>query len=254
MSVSLTDRLLGPILDDDAARPLITFYDDADGTRVELSATTLANWAAKTANWLRDECGLAAGDRVHIDLPAHWQTAGALLGAWWCGAHVVSDPAGAEVSLVAPGAAGEADAGFAAGRAVAPVCAVVALDPLGRGAADPPPGCVDWATEIRVHGDFFHPAEPVPGSTPALLGATIDQVHAAAHRRAADLGITAGARVLSTLDWDLPGGLLTGLLAVLAAPASLVHCAHPDDTALATRRSTEHVTVDLPENWAAAPV
>jgi uncharacterized protein (TIGR03089 family) len=146
------------------------------------------------------------------------------------------------------------DCGDAAGRPVAPVCAVVALDPLGRGVTDLPRGCLDWATEIRVHGDFFHPAEPVPGTTPALLGATVDQVHAAARRRAADLGITAGARVLSTLDWDLPGGLLTGLLAVLAAPASLVHCAHPDDTALATRRTTEHVTVDLPENWAAAPV
>ena len=250
--MSLTDRLLGPILNADPARPLITFYDDADGTRVELSAATLANWAAKTANWLTDECGLAAGDRVHVALPAHWQTAGALLGAWWCGAHVVAEPDGAEVSLVAPAAVGGAgnagdagDAGNGTRRAVAPVCAVLALDPLGRGATDPPPGRVDWATEIRVHGDFYHPAEPVPGGVPALLGATIDQVHAAARERATALGIGPGDRVLSTLAWTLPGGLVDGLLAILAAPASLVHCAHPDPAALAARRTTEHVTAAL---------
>jgi uncharacterized protein (TIGR03089 family) len=240
--VSLTDRLLGPILRDDAARPLITYYDDADGSRIELSAATLANWAAKTANWLRDECDLRVGDRVHVALPAHWQTAGALLGAWWCGGHVVDEPAGAAVSLVA--ADRPAEVARAAGAAVA-VRAVVSLDPLGRGLDAPPDGALDWITEMRVHGDFFHPLEPVPGDTPALLGATVDEVHAAASARASALGLQPGDRVLSTVDWTLPGGLTGGLLAVLAARASLVHSARPDPDAMARRRTTEHVTSEL---------
>jgi uncharacterized protein (TIGR03089 family) len=234
--VTLTDRLLGPILRNDEAQPLITYYDDRDGTRVELSASTLANWAAKTANWLRDDCDVAVGDAVHVQLPAHWQTAGVLLGAWWCGGHVVDDPAAAAVSLVSPSAAA---------GSTAPVRAVVALDPLGRGVPSPPEGYLDWASEIRIHGDHFYATDAVPGDTPALLGATVDDVHAAANARAGDLGIARGARVLSTIDWTLPGGLVDGLLAVLVAPASLVHCANPDPDALTARRTTEHVTLAI---------
>ena len=48
-----------------------------------LSALTLANWAAKTANLIRDEFGLTPGARVAVLLPAHWQTAAVLLGCWW---------------------------------------------------------------------------------------------------------------------------------------------------------------------------
>ncbi|NDU76176.1 TIGR03089 family protein, partial [Actinomadura sp. DSM 109109] len=38
----------------DPSRPLVTFYDDAAGERVELSARTFDNWVAKTANFLVD--------------------------------------------------------------------------------------------------------------------------------------------------------------------------------------------------------
>ena len=37
------------------ARPLVTFYDDATGERVELSVATYANWVAKTAGLAQDE-------------------------------------------------------------------------------------------------------------------------------------------------------------------------------------------------------
>lgn len=238
--MSLTDRLLGPILREDAAQPLITFYDDGDGTRIELSAATLANWAAKTANWLRDDCDILPGDPVHVRLPAHWQTAGALLGAWWCGANVVDDPSGALVSLVAPGGVGDGGVG-----GTAPVRAVVALDTLGRGVASPPDGHLDWIGEVRVHGDHYHPVVPVAGDTPALLGATVDAVAAAAADRAAALGLRRGTRVLSTLEWTLPDGLMDGLLAVLAGRASLVHVVNPDQGALAAKAATEHVTATL---------
>lgn len=34
----------------DSVGPRITYYDDATSERIELSAATLANWAAKTGN------------------------------------------------------------------------------------------------------------------------------------------------------------------------------------------------------------
>ena len=46
--------LLATARDRDPARPLVTHYDDSTGERVELSATTLDNWVAKTANLLQD--------------------------------------------------------------------------------------------------------------------------------------------------------------------------------------------------------
>ena len=93
--MSLTEHLLRGA----PAQPLITHYDDAEDTRVELSVATMRNWAAKTANWLVDELDVEPGDRVAVLLPAHWQTAAVFLGAWWCGATVTASAAGAQVAL-----------------------------------------------------------------------------------------------------------------------------------------------------------
>src|SRR5438874_13481147 len=98
--MSVTRALLAPLLASAAPKPLITHYDDATGARVELSRATTANWAAKTANWLVNEFDVEPGSRVAVLLPAHWQTVGILLGAWWCGCHITDDPAGSEVALV----------------------------------------------------------------------------------------------------------------------------------------------------------
>ena len=65
-------------MNSDPVGPRITYYDDATGERIELSTVTLANWAAKTANLLRDELGAGPGSRVAVLLPAHWQTAAVL--------------------------------------------------------------------------------------------------------------------------------------------------------------------------------
>ena len=75
----------------DPAGPRITYYDDATGERIELSTATLANWAAKTGNLLRDELGAGPASRIAVLLPAHWQTAAVLFGIWWIGAEVVLD-------------------------------------------------------------------------------------------------------------------------------------------------------------------
>ncbi len=83
------DALLAAALRRDPAGPLLTFYDDATGERTELSATTLANWVAKTANLLQDEFDVTGGSTVAVALPVHWQTAAVLLGVWSCGATVL---------------------------------------------------------------------------------------------------------------------------------------------------------------------
>ncbi|MBC3193784.1 TIGR03089 family protein [Pseudonocardia sp. C8] len=237
----LTDALLGPALGAAAARPLFTHYDDATGERVELSGTTTANWTAKAANLLRDECDVEPGTRIAVLLPAHWQTAAVLLAGWSCGAELVGDPAAADVVLVD---AARLDTALAAGAATV---VAFSLDAFGRGLTGLPAGTIDFATEVRVHGDEFVPWDPVDGDAPAWDGASGAQVLDAARARAPELGIAAGDRVLSTAGWDSAEGLRDGLLAVLAAGASLVQVVNPsgDAAALDHRAETERCTVRL---------
>jgi uncharacterized protein (TIGR03089 family) len=244
--MTVTDALLAPLLAADARRPLITFYDDATGERLEFSGETLANWIAKTANLLRDECDVEPGTRVAVLLPAHWQTVVALLGAWWNGAVVVDDPAGADVAL--------ADAEHLAAAGAAGLVVGFSLNAFGRPLAGLPGDAVDYASEVRLHGDAFAPLGAVPGDAPALGEASVDDVVGTARRRAAELGYDARSRVLSTADWPLRlsggaddgSGLVDGLLAVLAAGGSLVQVRHPDPTALQRRAEVERATLVSP--------
>jgi uncharacterized protein (TIGR03089 family) len=239
--VTLTAALLDPLRTGvAAARPLITFYDDATGERIELSAITTANWAAKAANLLRDECDVEQGTPVAVLLPAHWQTAAVLLAVWWCGAEVVAEPAEAEWVLCDADRVDLALAAQPAGGVVA-----LSLDAFGAGIPGLPAGLIDFATEVRLHGDDFVPWAPVPDSAPALAGSTVADVLGAARDRAATLGLTDADRVLSTLGWSTVDGLVDGLLAVLAAGASLVQVRNPAADALDRRATTERATKRL---------
>ena len=128
--VTLTGSVLDPILRADPVGPRITYYDDATGERIELSAVTLGNWAAKTANLLRDELGAGPDSRVAVLLPAHWQTAAVLFGIWWAGSEVVL-PGGtdltADIALCTADRVDEADAAVGTGEIVA-----LSLDPFGK--------------------------------------------------------------------------------------------------------------------------
>ena len=239
--MTLTDALLAPYrAGPAAARPLLTYYDDATGERVELSGTTTANWAAKAANLLRDECDVEPGTGVAVLLPAHWQTAAVLLAAWWCGAEVVAEPAAAQWVLCDRDRVDVALAAEPAGGVVA-----LSLDAFGKGLPGLPAGVVDFAPEVRLHGDDFAPWAPLPDTAPALLGGTVGEVLADARTRAAGLGIGAGDRVLSTLEWGTLDGVADGLLAVLAAGASLVQCRNADPATLERRAVAEKVAVRL---------
>lgn len=246
--MNLTSALLDPLLVDGSPAqrmgPRITYYDDASGERTELSTVTLANWAAKTANLLRDEFGAGPGSRVAVLLPAHWQTAAVLLGVWWIGAEVVPVGAGptdgpehaapADIALCTRDRLDDADA-VATGGDVA----VLSLDPFGRAADDLPIGVTDFATAVRVHADQITP-EPNPG--PALPGRSADDVLAAARAEASDQRLGPADRVMSARPWGTAEEVVHNLLAVWAAGASLVQLANPDPSALERRRETEKVT------------
>jgi hypothetical protein len=106
-------------------------------------------------------------------------------------------------------------------------------------------GAVDFLDDVRIYGDDFTPWGPTPGDTPALGKSTVDEVVEEARNRASVLGITVDSRVLSTVEWDQPDGVLNGWLAVLAGGGSLVHCSNVNPDLLPARRISEQTTVEL---------
>jgi uncharacterized protein (TIGR03089 family) len=218
--------------------PRITYYDDATGERIELSTVTLANWAAKTGNLLRDELGVGPGSRVALLLPAHWQTLGVLLGVWYVGAEVVLGQDGCDIACCTVDRMDEAD------TAVGQLGEVVAfsLDAFGRPVADLPFGITDYATSVRAHGDQIAP-ERSPG--PALDGRSVAEILSAATKSATARGLNPASRVLSSAAWDTADDIIDHVLAVLVAGGSLVQVAHPDPAVQARRREAEKVTAEL---------
>jgi uncharacterized protein (TIGR03089 family) len=231
---TVSSAILDPLLASDPAGPRITYYDDATGERIELSTATLANWAAKTGNLLRDELGAGPSSRVAVLLPAHWQTAAVLFGIWWIGAEVVLDGGQADVALCTADRLPEADDAVGVGE-----IAALSLDPFGKPVAGLPVGVTDYATSVRVHGDQITP-ERHPGA--ALEGRSVNDVLADAHASTAAQGLTAADRVLSTKRWDTADDLTDNLLAMFAVGASLVQVANPDASLLDRRREAEKVT------------
>ncbi|MFE5946285.1 TIGR03089 family protein [Streptomyces sp. NPDC056480] len=237
--------LLRSALAADPARPLVTFYDDATGERVELSVATFANWVAKTANLLQGELSAEPGDRLALLLPAHWQSAVWLLACSSVGvtAEVGGDPAGADLVVAGPDTL---EAGLAcSGERIA-----LSLAPLGRRFPAAPAGYADYAVEVPSQGDRFAPFAPVDPGAPALVVDGTErsgaQLVEQARTDAETLGLTPGSRLLSGLDYGDWKGLSTGLYAPLAAGGSVVLCRNLDQLSsesLAKRVESERVTV-----------
>ncbi|MBM7441784.1 TIGR03089 family protein [Streptomyces sp. HB132] len=236
--------LLRSALAADPARPLVTFYDDATGERVELSVATFANWVAKTANLLQGDLAAEPGDRLALLLPAHWQSAVWLLACSSVGvvAEVQGDPAAADLVVSGPDTLDRARA--CRGERVA-----LALRPMGGRFPQPPEGFADYAVEVPGQGDRFAPYAPVDPGAPALTvggaGLTADQLVARAREDAAGLGLGPGSRLLTGRTYDTWEGLSAGLFAPLAAGGSVVLCRHMDHldgSGLAKRVESERIT------------
>ncbi|WP_043686135.1 TIGR03089 family protein [Streptomyces xylophagus] len=244
--MNATDRtpadLLRSALAADPGRPLVTFYDDATGERVELSVTTFANWVAKTANLLQGDLGAGPGDRVVVLLPAHWQTAVWLLACSSVGvvADVGGDPSGADVVVSGPES-------LDAARACGGERVALALRPLGGRFPQTPAGFVDYAVEVPGQGDRFVAFSPVDPEEPALVVGGVELTGVEVVERAlGDAGALARARVLSGLSYDTWEGLSVGLYAPLATGGSVVLCrnlAELSEESLAKRVESERVAV-----------
>lgn len=247
--MNATDRtpadLLRSALAADPGRPLVTFYDDATGERVELSVATFANWVAKTANLLQGDLAAGPGDRVALLLPAHWQTAVWLLACSSVGAvaDVAGNPAAADVVVSGPDT-------LEAARACSGERVALALRPLGGRFPQAPDGFLDYAVEVPGQGDRFAPFAPVDPEEPALIAAgaelTAAEVVERARADAPALDLTGpGSRLLSGLQYDTWEGLSAGLYAPLAVGGSVVLCRHLarlDEEAVAKRMESERVT------------
>ena len=234
----------------DPAAPVLTHYDDSTGERVEVSATTLGNWVAKTANLLQDEFDVGPGRTVAVVLPVHWQTAAVLLAVWGCGAAVLDTAAEDDGRLA------EADVVLAAQDRLPaleeldlPDLLGLALHPLGAGMTGYAGPARDFALEVRAQGDVFTPYEQPDPAGPGLLFGSgqliLGDLPAAADELARRLGITSGDRLLVDARTAAEAGPVAWLLAPLAAGASLVLCREPDPGLLARRAETERVTATL---------
>ena len=252
----IISELFARALARDPAGPLLTYYDDASGDRTELSATTLDNWVAKTANMLTDGLDLDNGSSIAVVLPPHWQTAGILLGAWSSGHRVVDYP---DVD-----SADDPDAVFCTEAdlvAYADVrCDVVglSLDPWGRGLSEKWRRIIDYAQEIGLYGDQFRAATPVDPTAPALTAGSIVLTHeglaGAAVQMADRLGMTAGGRIMISRDLALEAGPVSWLLAPLAAGSSIVLVTDANSDRLPARAESEKVTATLGIEFAGIPV
>ncbi|MUK03537.1 hypothetical protein GM708_17525 [Vibrio cholerae] len=131
--------------------------------RIELSGRVFDNWVAKSSNFLVDELDAASGTEVELDLPVHWKSLALAFACWQVGC-TVSLPA------VTLGTGGGTDAASAVSGGAdivvtsRPVPALeaprllvcVALGSLALGWDGPlPRGAVDFAAEVRSHGDAY---------------------------------------------------------------------------------------------------
>lgn len=194
--------VLSEQLRNDAGRPLVTFYDDESGERVELSVTTYANWVAKAASLLVDELDLERGARLQVDLPAHWLVPVFLGAAWTAGIAVVDDTPDAVVC-------GPSTLDAWAPRAgELPVLACALLPLGGRFAEQVPAGVHDVGVEIWGQPDAFAPWDPPTGDDLAVEHRG-ERTSQAGLWNAAAVGtlVTDGGRLLTEANPASPPGL-----------------------------------------------
>lgn len=235
-------RLLDAALRADPARPLVTFYDDTTGERIELSVTTYANWVAKTASLLQDELDVERGATVLVSLPTHWLGAVWLGAAWSVGACITDDLARAEDADVLVGGPDALDAlAGQAGRA--PVLGL-SLRPLGGRFTEPlAPGVTDYGAVVLGQPDSFVCYDPPEPEDPAWRdgGGPLSQAEVTA--LVLD-GLADGARLLTDLTPSSRPGLAT-LTASLRGGGGTVWVRRPEPDGWAHRAEVERAAVVL---------
>lgn len=240
----MTSTTFAALLDEQVrasgSRPLVTFYDDATGERVELSVTTYANWVAKTASLLQDELDLERGARLAVDLPPHWLGPVLLGAAWSVGAVACPATEAGDADLVV---CGPARVGTHAAGAV-PVLALSLL-PMGARFSDPlPDGVVDFGAVVWGQPDAFFAVDP-PGPQDlawADADGTLTQSELLDEARRGPYA-EPGSRLLTDANPCSRSGLGT-LVAPLAAGGGTVWVRHARPDGWEERARTERATAE----------
>ncbi len=225
----------------DASRPLVTFYDDATGERVELSVVTFANWVAKTAGLCQDELDVERGSLLLVDLPTHWLGAVWLGAAWSLGAQVTDDAdVAADADLVVCGPEGVER--YAARSAPGTVVAL-SLRPLGGRFTGPlPEGVVDYGAVVLAQPDAFAAYDPPDPDDLAWAGEDTQAAVLAA--AAADDLVAARGRLLTDVNPVSRDGLRT-VLTPLVHQAGTVWVRNPDADGWERKAEAERATAQL---------
>lgn len=232
--------LISELLRVDSARPLVTFYDDATGERVELSVATYANWVAKTSSLLVEEFDLEPGDRVLVDLPTHW-LGPVFLGATWNAGLVACFPesAPADVAAVVCGPDGLERYAERAGELPVIACALL---PLGvRFAAPLPDGVHDFGVEVWSQPDSFIPFDPPTPDLETLLDGPTQRELVTPTVDEPSQRPGHGGRLLTTANPASPTGLAS-FVTPLVSGGSTVWVRNPDPAVWKRRFVDERAT------------
>jgi uncharacterized protein (TIGR03089 family) len=225
----------------DAGRPLVTFYDDATGERVELSVATYANWVAKTAGLAQDELDLERGGLVLADLPTHWLAAVWLGAAWTLGA-AVTDDRGAlpQADLVVCGPDRVEAYG---GRAGAVPVVALSLRPLGGPFTEAlPTGVTDFGAVVLAQPDVFTALDEPGGEDVAWRDAAGTATQADLLADAQEHPLAApGERLLTDLCPCSRAGA-AALLSPLLGGGGTVWVRNPDAAGWSARARQERAT------------
>jgi uncharacterized protein (TIGR03089 family) len=235
---------LSALLGREASRPLVTFYDDGSGERVELSVATYANWVAKTAGLAQDELDVERGGLLLVDLPTHWLGAVWLGAAWTLGLAVTDDPASVEqADLVVCGPDGVASYAEHAGRSQV---VALSLRPLGARFAEPlPTGVTDYGAVVLAQPDAFVAYDPPSGDDEAWRDAQGSITQASLLEEAAgSKAVEPGGRLLTDVNPCSRAGVVT-LLAPVSVGGSVAWVRHPDESTWAMRAEQERATQQL---------
>jgi uncharacterized protein (TIGR03089 family) len=229
------------------SRPLVSFYDDATGERVELSVVTYANWVAKTAGLLQDELDVERGATVLVDLPTHWLGPVWLGAAWSTGIAVTTErELGADADLVVCGP--ETLGRYAGGTAT-----VVALSllPMGARFAEPlPAGVVDFGAVVWSQPDSFVPFDPPRPDDVAWRDGVVVQSQEELLGTAEASGLSDfGTRLLTDVNPCSADGA-TAFLGPLLGGGGTVWVSHPEPDGWERRAEAELATRQL---WAQPP-
>lgn len=159
-------NLLSDLLAIDPASPRLTVYNETNGSRLDFSAITLDNWAAKVANMLRDELELEEGATIAVELPSSWQAVAIVLGALAAGISVSFNPSEGDAFFTSATHNGEELRSYADSVGATGEIVLVTDDPMGRGVEETGQelsvGTIDFAPTVRFFGDqFMEPGRPI---------------------------------------------------------------------------------------------